>query len=190
MQQEEEGDLILSLVVEHGGLGQMKRKEGWTLLQNISSCNRQLYEYIKQRMSRLRLTIMGKFVIGFSDIYRRYCITCYEKNGLKEGIERLYRNDHDLPDEYTYENGRLNGQSRVYSSHDPYIMTSYRYKNDMLYGQLIHYYKNGQVSDITYVSQGAQPAHIIKYHENGEEMYNNWETVESYHKAIKKQKTE
>lgn len=190
MQQEEEGDLILSLVVEHGGLGQMKRKEGWTLLQTISCCSEYLYNYIKQRMSRLRLEIMGTFVThaSTSELYK----TFYERNGLKEGVVKLYRNHHKVPDELTYENGKLNGQARIYRWETPILWKTFSYENDQMNGQSIEYHKNGRIHYIEYYVEDTltkEYSHRISYDVDGSELWNNWQEVEAYHKA-KKQKTE
>lgn len=185
------GDAILSLLVEHGGLEQMKRKEGWKLLQSISCCNRYLYDYIKQRMTHLRLAIMGTFVVRYhKDLTVLHSF--YEKNGKREGTERRYVNSHIFPDELNYENDELHGQTRIYHTGVPHIERTVTYENGVKKGLCVYYHENGQLEKIYYhdnQNQNIQWKHYLKYDNVGQEVLNNWDVVEARHKA-KKQKNE
>ena len=184
------GDAILSLLVEHGGLDQMKRKEGWKLLQSISCCNRYLYDYIKQRMNHLRLAIMGTFVVRYhKDLTVLHSF--YERNGKREGTERRYVNSHIFPDELNYENDELHGQTRIYHTGVPHIERTVTYENGVKKGLCVYYHENGQLEEIYYhdnQNQNIQWKHYLKYDDVGQEVLNNWDVVEARHKA-KKQKT-
>lgn len=179
------GQVVLTSIIEHGGLELMDRKEGWTLLQAISCCNRFLYEYIKQRMTVLRMNIMGVFVTDWHGSR----ITRYMKNNKFEGIMRTYCNDHEYPDEHSYKNGLRHGQTRVYYRHKPTLMHTVTYKDGKAFGLTISYFANGVISHIEMVDEKSLCNHRIYYNPDNTVSSDNWEFVENYHRALKKQKT-
>lgn len=179
------GEVILSLFIEHGLEKMNNRRDAWAMLQNISCCNEYLCKYIKQRLSRLRLAIMGTFVVGKHPRFPGIKVTCYEKNGLRHGICRIYTNNHGYPDEETYENGKRHGQTRLYHFCNPVIWKTVSYCNNRHNGLEVVYYENGKLREIEYRKPDGTDSHAIKYNQNGSEQSDNWEKVKRLYKKQK-----
>jgi hypothetical protein len=178
-----EGVAILSLLVEHGALGEWEDRRGaWVLLQRISCCSRYMYEYIKHRMPKLKLSIMSEFIDEYNGAHDR--VTVYRKNGDEQGLKRTFNNKHEFPDEETMKNGLKHGQQRLYHVHAPTIITTKTYCNGTERGQCCYYYLNGALANIWWEPFPWRSgfSHEITYRQDGTEMTNNWAEVEEYYR--------
>jgi antitoxin component YwqK of YwqJK toxin-antitoxin module len=118
-----------------------------------------------------------------------------KKNGVKNGVEKVYANNGTLIWSVPYVNGKMHGKKYFYSptknrkstklshitdykngladGHQIYyydngaVSVDYKYKNGKEHGKMLAYHRNGKVSQIAYYKNGKLDGPYKEYNKNG-----------------------
>ena len=108
------------------------------------------------------------------EVYKRDGVVMKEvnyKNGIKDGLTKVYYNAATVREEIPYVNGKKNGISKWYYE-DRNLFRTTPYENDTINGEQMQYYKNGKIrARIKYVDGKRVPA-IDEYQNDGTKIVN------------------